>query len=268
MKVSIITVTYNSEKYLEECINSIIKQTYKNIEYIIIDGNSRDRTKEIIDNYKDNISIFISENDNGIYDAINSGIKKSTGDIIGLLHSDDILHDINVVTRIVNSFKMETDCVYSDSYFINQITNKKTRFYSSRNFSNWKFRIGLMPSHPTIYFKSKVLKKYPLYNIDLTIASDFDLILRHFVLYETKSLYIRDIWVIMREGGVSTLGYRSKLKITNEILLSCNANNIYTNKLLLSVRFLFKLFGYVNLFLECLLFCMLQIIITIKRIQM
>jgi glycosyltransferase involved in cell wall biosynthesis len=246
MKVSIITVTFNSEKYLEQCINSIINQTYTNIEYIIIDGNSSDKTKDIIQKYLENVSVFISEKDSGIYDAINKGIERSTGDIIGLLHSDDMLHDINVISRIVDSFESDTDCVYSDSYFINKVSNNKTRFYSSKNFSNWMFSIGLMPSHPTIYFKSKILKKHPLYDIKFKIASDFDLILRHFIIYRSKSKYIKDLWVIMREGGVSTLGYKSKLQITNEVLKSCKANNIYTNKILLSVRFIFKLFGYIN----------------------
>jgi len=246
MKVSIITVTYNSENYLEDCINSIINQTYNNIEFIIIDGNSKDKTKDIIQKYLDKISIFISENDNGIYDAINKGIESSSGDIIGLLHSDDMLHDTNVISRIAESFESDTDCVYSDSYFINQNTSNKTRFYSSRIFSNWMFRIGLMPSHPTIYFKSPILKKHPLYDINLKIASDYDLVLRHFIIYKSKSKYIKDIWVIMREGGVSTLGYKSKLKITNEISKSCRTNHLYTNKILLSIRFIFKLFGYIK----------------------
>ena len=247
MKVSIITITYNSEKYLEECIISIRNQTYKNIEYIIIDGDSNDNTKEIINKYKEDVSIYLSEKDRGIYDAINKGIEKSTGDIIGLLHSDDFLHDSNVIKRVVNSFVNDIDCVYADSFYITQISNKKTRFYSSSNFANWKFRIGIMPSHPTLYFNSEVLKKYPLYNLKYKIASDFDLVLRHFILYKTKSKYIKDIWVIMREGGISTLGFRSKLKITNEVLESCKVNNIYTNKLLLSVRYLFKLSGYLKI---------------------
>jgi glycosyltransferase involved in cell wall biosynthesis len=246
MKVSLITVTYNSEKYIETCIKSVINQDYLNIEYIIIDGNSNDNTKQIINEYKDNISMFISENDKGIYDALNKGIEISTGDIVGLLHSDDLLHDNNVISRIVKSFQSDTDCVYSDSYYINQITNKKTRYYSSNNFTNWKFSIGLMPSHPTIYFRSKVLKEYQLYNINYKIASDFDLILRHFISYKCRSKYIKDIWVIMREGGVSTLGYSSKIKITKELLKSCRENKVYTNKFLLSIRYLFKLYGYLN----------------------
>lgn len=244
MKVSIITVTYNSEKYIEDCINSVILQSYDDIEYIIIDGNSKDQTKDILLKYKDNIDILISEDDNGIYDAINKGLLISTGDIIGLLHSDDKLHDINVITRIVNSLTFDTDCVYADSYFINPNTNRKTRYYSSSNFHNWKFRIGLMPSHPTMYFKSNIIKSKPLYDLRFKIASDYDLALRHFMLYKIKSKYINDVWVVMREGGISTKGIKSKINITNEIQLSCKKNQIYTNKILLNFRFLYKLLGY------------------------
>ena len=246
MKVSIITVTYNSEKFISDCINSVIFQSYKNIEYIIIDGNSKDDTKNIINKFSDKIDIVISEDDNGIYDAINKGIRICTGDIVGLLHSDDMFHDIDVVSRIVSSFNNNTQCVYADSFFIDPIYNKKSRFYSSKNFSNWMFRIGLMPSHPTIYFNTQILKTKPLYNLDYKIGSDFDLILRHFHTYKTKSKYVNDVWVIMREGGISTSGVKSKIKITNEILKSCNNNRLYTNKLFLSLRYFFKLLGYLK----------------------
>ena len=246
MKVSIITVTFNSEKFISDCINSVITQSYKNIEYIIIDGNSKDETKNIIKKFSDNIDIFITEDDYGIYDAINKGINICTGDIVGLLHSDDMLHDIDVVSRIVNSFKNGTDCVFADSYFIDPSSNKKSRFYSSKNFTNWMFRFGLMPSHPTIYFNTQVIKSKPLYNLDFKIASDFDLLLRHFIKYKIKSIYINDVWVVMREGGISTRGLKSKMIITNEILISCRNNGLYTNKILLTLRYFYKLLGYLK----------------------
>ena len=167
MKVSIITVTYNSDKYLEKCISSVLSQDFPNIEYIIIDGNSTDNTKKIISKYHNNIDIFISESDFGIYDAINKGIRISTGEIIGLLHSDDFFHDNNVISRIVNSFDKDTDAVFADSFFID-IKNKKKRYYSSKNFKNWKFRFGLMPSHPTFYIKRQILKGVDLYNIGVS----------------------------------------------------------------------------------------------------
>lgn len=241
-KISIITVTYNSSKYLKDCIESVISQDYKNIEYIIIDGNSKDNTLEIIKSYESKIHTFISEKDNGIYDAINKGIKLSTGDFIGLLHSDDFFQDKNVVTRIINSFSnLETDCVYSNSYYINPISNKVTRKYSSQNFKNWKFRFGLMPSHPTFYIKSSKLKSHDLYDSNFKIAADFDLLVRHFCFYNTKSIFIHDNWVIMREGGISTKGFRSKMKITKELMLSCKKNKVYTNYFFLTMRFLFKI---------------------------
>ena len=174
-KISIITVTYNSSKYLKDCIESVIFQDYKNIEYIIIDGNSTDNTLEIIKSYESNLLIYISEKDNGIYDAINKGIKLSTGDYVGLLHSDDFFKDNTVVSRIINSFSnFDTDSVYSNSFFINPISNKVTRKYSSQNFKNWKFRFGLMPSHPTFYIKGSKLKSHDLYDNNFKIAADFD----------------------------------------------------------------------------------------------
>lgn len=244
MKVSIITVTYNSEKWLEECILSVIRQTYNNIEHIIIDGGSVDNTLKIIDNHKSNIDLFVSEPDKGIYDAINKGIKISSGEIIGLLHSDDMFYDCDVISRIVSSFSNNIDAVYSDSIFINFNTNKKTRHYSSKFFKNNLFRFGLMPSHPTFYIKSTILKSFPLYSLKYRIASDFDLLLRHFLIYNLSVVYVKDIWVIMREGGISTSGYKSKMAITSEILLSCKQNGIYTNKFMLSLRYLIKLTGY------------------------
>jgi len=245
MKVSIITVTYNSDKYLEKCINSVLSQDFPNIEYIIIDGNSTDNTKKIISKYHDNIDIFISESDFGIYDAINKGIRISNGEIIGLLHSDDFFHDNNVISRIVNSFDKDTDAVFADSFFID-IKNKKKRYYSSKNFKNWKFRFGLMPSHPTFYIKRQILKGVDLYNISLKIAADFEFLLRLFTKYNIKYKYIKDIWVIMLEGGASTKSIKSKLTITKEIYIAAKINNYYTNLLFLNMRYFYKLYKYIK----------------------
>lgn len=241
-KISIITVTYNSSKYLKDCIESVISQDYKNIEYIIIDGNSSDNTLEIIKSYESNVHTYISEKDSGLYDAINKGIKLSTGDYVGLLHSDDFFKDNNVVSRIINSFSnVDTDSVYANSFYINQTSNKVTRKYSSQNFKKWKFRFGLMPSHPTFYIKGSKLKSHDLYDEKFKIAADFDLLLRHFCFYNTNSKFINDDWVIMREGGISTKGISSKIKITKELMLSCKKNKVYTNYFFLTMRFLFKI---------------------------
>jgi glycosyltransferase involved in cell wall biosynthesis len=239
MKVSIITVTFNSEKVLEKTILSVINQDYHDIEYIIIDGNSNDNTKKIIKSYANNVDVYISEPDYGIYDAINKGIKIAKGNIIGLLHSDDFLYDNNVISRVVNSFDINTDAVFADSFFIDH-NNKFKRFYSSKNFKNWKFRFGIMPSHPTFYIKRDVLNGIDLYNITFKIAADFDFLLRLFIKYKIRYKYVNEIWVVMLEGGVSTKSFRSKLKISKEIIKSCKINNFYTNLLFINLRFIYK----------------------------
>ncbi len=240
MKVSIITLTYNSEKYIEYCVKSVINQDYACIEYIVIDGKSIDKTLNILNKYSNNIDILISEKDNGLYDALNKGIRLATGDIIGILHSDDFFHDSNVISRIVKSFNNNLDVVFSDSFFINDAFKFK-RYYSSRYFSNWMFKFGLMPSHPTIYIKKEIFLSNNLYNSTFSIAADFEFILRLFIIKKIRYKYIKDIWVVMREGGVSTKNLYAKFKITKELMIACKLNNLSTNYILLSLRFLFKI---------------------------
>jgi glycosyltransferase involved in cell wall biosynthesis len=238
MLVSIITVVYNGEKAIENCINSVITQDYKNIQYIIIDGNSNDNTCNIINKYRDKIDIFISENDKGIYDAINKGISYAKGDIIGLLHADDLFFNDKIISKVVNNFNLDIDLVFSDSVYINDL-NKIIRYYSSKNFKNWKFKFGLMPSHPTCYIRRKILFDVK-YDINFKIAGDFDLLLRLFVLKKINYLYIPEIWVIMKIGGLSTKNFKSKVTITKEILYSFKKNKLHTNYLFLNLRFLIK----------------------------
>jgi glycosyltransferase involved in cell wall biosynthesis len=244
MKVSIITVTYNSEKYLKTCIDSVLNQTYKNIEYIIIDGFSKDDTIKIINSYGSQIQKFISEPDLGLYDAINKGITISTGDIIGLLHSDDFLISNEIVDVIVKSFNDNIDCVYANSQFINKNNGFYTRFYYSGFFKENTIKYGLMPSHPTMYFRNSVLKKYSLYNLKYKIASDFDLIFRHYVLYKTRMHFINQTWVIMRDGGLSNKGIKSKLKISKEIFTILKSHKVQTNYLFVNFRYIYKLLTF------------------------
>ena len=238
MLVSIITVVYNGEKSIENCINSVLTQDYHNIEYIIIDGNSNDNTSKIINKYRDKIDIFISEKDNGIYDAINKGISYAKGDIIGLLHADDLFYNNTIISKVVNNFNDHIDLVFSDSVYINEF-NKITRYYSSKDFKSWKFKFGLMPSHPTCYIRRKILLN-DKYDINFKIAGDFDLILRLFVLRKINYLYVPDIWIKMMIGGLSTRDFKSKVTITKEIMFSFKKNKLYTNYIFLNLRFIVK----------------------------
>lgn len=244
MKVSIITVCYNSEKTIEDTLKSIQSQTYKDIEYIVIDGLSKDTTNNIVEKYNDVVSIHVSEQDNGLYDAMNKGIKLASGDLIGILNSDDILARKNTIQNIVDSLG-ENDGVYGDVGFYSDdcFLNKK-RHYSSKGFKKEKFGRGIMPAHPAFYFKRDCYEKAGLYRTDFKISSDFDMLLRVYMLEETSFVYIQDEIVKMRLGGVSTSGIMSNYILNKEILHSCKINGVKSGWLSILSKYPEKLIGY------------------------
>ncbi|WP_264565353.1 glycosyltransferase family 2 protein [Flavobacterium sp. N3904] len=207
MKITIITVCYNRKNTIEKAIKSVLEQNYDNIEYIIIDGNSTDGTKEIIESYRDRISKYISEPDNGMYDAINKGLQLATGDVIGLMHSDDEFYDEKAISRIVNRFNYDPSIegVYGDGVYVSN--DNKERLIRNRiggAFSQQKIKAGWLPLHPTVYLKKKIFEKYGLYNINFKIASDTEFLLRYLYKYKIKVSYINAYIVKMRMGGMST----------------------------------------------------------------
>ena len=248
MKISIITVCYNSEKTIAKTIESVISQSYKNIEYIIIDGLSNDKTLDIIEKYKSEIDIVISERDFGIYDAINKGINCATGDVIGILNSDDYFSTSEVLANINNIYNTNPglDILYSDVIFFDDEKKKVTRYYSSKYFKPFMFRFGFQPAHPTFYVKKYVFERLGNYNKSFEIAADFDLMLRFLYFKQLKVLYIDDVWVIMKKGGASTSGLKSALKLNEEILISCKDNNIYSNLFFIYLKYCFKWVGFVR----------------------
>ena len=245
MKISIITVCYNSESTIEDTIKSVINQTHDNIEYIIVDGGSNDKTIDIINSYSDKINKFISEKDNGIYDAINKGINISSGDIIGILNSDDYFFDNTIISNIVNIFKCNNniDSLIGDINFVNN-NNKITRNYKSLNWSPSLFKFGIMPPHPTFYCKRNLYHKFGLYNNTYKIAGDFDLLIRFLYVNKIRYHYYPKVMVIMRLGGISTRGIKSIITINKEILHSCLSNNIKTNYIFIYLKYFKKLFQY------------------------
>lgn len=247
MKVSIITASFNSERTIRDTIQSVLSQSYEDIEYIIIDGNSNDNTKNIISEFSNQIK-FISEPDKGIYDAINKGIKLSTGDIVGILNSDDFFPNNEVVKNVANNFKNnynKIDLLYGDISFINT-HHKVIRHYSAKNFNNKLFRFGLMPPHPSVYIKRSIYLKYGLYITSFKIASDFELLLRYLKINKLRYLYINSTIVYMRLGGVSNSSLKNRFLLNKEILKACTLNSISTNYIIIYCKYIFRVVEYLT----------------------
>lgn len=243
MKVSIITVCYNSAATINDTITSVLSQDYKNIEYIVIDGGSSDATLDIINKYREQISVVISEPDKGIYDAMNKGIKNATGDIVGILNSDDFYETKDVITETVNNFDVDTEIVFGDLIFVKpENIEKITRFYSLPRFKAWKLRFGWMPPHPATFIKKSVYDKYGLYKINYKISADYEVFVRFLLVNKVNFKHINKILVRMRDGGVSTSGLKSSLTLNKEIVKACEENGIYTNIFILMSKLPFKLF--------------------------
>lgn len=246
MKFSIITVVYNNE-CIGTAIESVIRQDYPWIEYIVVDGGSTDHTLDIIGAYRNKIQKVVSEPDLGIYDAINKGIKFATGDVLGLLHADDFLADDSVISRIAAVFEKYPgiNSAYADVIFTERENlGKVTRYYSSRHFKPWMFKFGFQPAHPTFYAKRDLFEQYGLYSTRYKIAGDFELLMRFLYIHKVKALYVRDVWVKMRMGGVSTAGLKSLLRLNGEILQACKSNEVYTNTLMVYSKYMVKWWGF------------------------
>lgn len=212
MKVSIITSCYNREATIRGAIESVLLQDYPNIEYIIIDGASKDNSLKIIKEYKDKITHIVSEPDHGMYEAINKGIRLATGDIIGLVHSDDFLFAKDTISHIVNEFnKTGADFIYGDGLFVDyNNTEKIVRNWIGGNYRLWKMKHGWLPLHPTCYIRREVMIKRGLYNETYKIAADSDLLFRYLVNGDLSVSYLQEYIIRMRMGGLSTDSARRK----------------------------------------------------------
>jgi glycosyltransferase involved in cell wall biosynthesis len=246
LKITIITVCYNSDKTISRTIESVINQNYKNIEYIIIDGGSIDNTLNIIKQYDKKITTVVSETDNGIYDAINKGILLSSGEVVGILNSDDVFTNNDIISIIADTFRTnyEIDSVIGDIRFINK-KGKIHRNYSSKNWSPLKFTWGMMPPHPTFYCKRNLFHKFGFYRNDLKIAADYELMMRFLLLHNISFKYIPKIFVNMSLGGISTKNIFSNLKINKEVLYACHLNGVKTNILKIYTKYIFKILEYI-----------------------
>lgn len=246
MKVSIITVTYNSAKTVADTLRSVKNQSYKNIEHIVIDGASIDDTVKIAHSYPN--TIIKSEPDNGIYDAMNKGVNMATGDIIGILNSDDFYPNDNIIQSIVNTFyKHKTDSVFGDVKFVSPTNlDKVTRHYSSANWNPQKFAYGYMPAHPSFFVKRIFYEKYGLFKTDYEIGADYELLIRFLYVHKISYHYIKQSLITMRAGGVSNRNIKSVYTLNKEIIRACRENGISTNFPKLSLKFFSKLREFIK----------------------
>jgi len=228
MKISIITITYNSEKTLRDTMDSVLGQSYKDIEYILVDGKSKDGTCDIIRSYGDRVSKFVSEKDKGLYDALNKGIRMATGDVVGFLHSDDIFASTETTKMIAEAFiKFKVDSVYGDLVYVDQNdTDKIIRFWRSRRFSRARALTGWMPPHPTFYVKREIYEKYGGFNTTFRIAADYESILRFLVRFRVSTFYIPLVLIRMRVVGESNKSIKNVIRKSLEDIRAMHINGL------------------------------------------
>jgi glycosyltransferase involved in cell wall biosynthesis len=248
MKVSIITVVYNNEKTISHAVDSVLSQDYGDIEYIVVDGNSKDGTMDVLRGYGNRISKLISEKDKGLYDAMNKGIRAATGDVVGILNSDDFFYNNSIISSIVAGFKKNPslDAVVGDIVFVKDDIEKVLRHYSSRKWQPRKFAWGYMPAHPSFFVKRELFEKLGYYKLDYKIAADYELLVRFLLVNKIKWEYLPVITTKMRMGGASTKNLNSIITLNKEIRRGCRENNVYTNYLMIYSKYLFKPFEFLT----------------------
>ncbi|WP_302356138.1 glycosyltransferase family 2 protein [uncultured Alistipes sp.] len=246
MKITIITATYNSGATLRDTIKSVLGQTYLDYEHIIVDGKSKDATLDIIREYEPHYQgklRWISEPDKGIYDAMNKGIRMATGDIVGLLNSDDFYTSNDVLEHVAKALSdSNVDAIYGDIHYVNDddLTHC-VRYYSSRVFSRGLMRLGFMPAHPSFYCRRTIYEKYGLFDTSLRVAADFENLLRLIFVNRIRTKYIPEDFVTMRTGGASSSGIVSHKRILKEHMVAYKQNGVYSNLFLEGLRYLYKI---------------------------
>jgi glycosyltransferase involved in cell wall biosynthesis len=239
MKISIITVVYNNERTIREAINSVLSQTYNNIEYIIIDGQSTDGTLGLIQKYNDRISKIVSETDSGIYDAMNKGIALATGDVIGILNSDDIYADDQVIENVMRLFELDNklDIVYGDlEYVRTDDLSAVVRIWRSLPYYETYFEDGHVPPHPSLFLRRAVYQQAGVFNLQMKLAADYEFMLRVFKKHHYKSNYLPRLLVKMRLGGSTNKSLTNIIKGNLEILKAWKVNGLRAPILLMPNR--------------------------------
>ena len=244
MKVSIITVCFNSEKTICETIDSISSQSYSDIEHVVVDGGSSDQTASLVKTKIRSGDIFISEPDDGLYDAMNKGIDLANGEIVGILNSDDFYESEDVISSVVEAFSEnpDVDILFGDVVFVSpEDLSRVIRYYGARHFRPWKLRFGWMPPHPATFVRRSAYERVGGYRLDMRIAADYDMFVRWLLIAHLKWKYLDKVLVRMRAGGVSTSGFKSSIRLNREIVRACRDSGIYTNLLFVLSKIPFKL---------------------------
>lgn len=213
-KVSIVTVVYNARETVEDAIESVVRQTYDNVEYVVIDGKSTDGTRDIIARYDDEIDHFVSESDEGIYSAMNKGVRATTGDIVGILNADDFYADEKVIERVVETFeRRNTDCVYGDLVYVEpEDPDEVVRYWRAGEFETERIRRGWMPPHPTLFIRRKLYERFGGFDQSLDISADYELIVRLLYRRCASAAYLPKVLVRMRNGGSSNSSLVQRLR--------------------------------------------------------
>jgi glycosyltransferase len=218
MKVSIITDVLNAKDTIEDTVLNVLCQTYKDIEYIVIDGKSTDGTIEVIDKYRARIDKFVSEPDNNHFEAMNKGLKLATGEIVGFLHSDDVYATDKIVARVAKEFEeRDMDCLWGDLVYVSKKNPEKVlRYWRSCDYRDYLFNSGWMPPHPTFFAKRTVYESYGYFDTNLQISADYEMMLRLLHIHRISSYYLSGIMVKMRAGGLSNRSIRNLLHKSRE----------------------------------------------------
>ena len=266
MKISLITACYNSAATIRTATESLLSQKGVDVEYIVVDGGSKDGTVDIIKEYADktrnsqlltpNFTFrWLSERDKGMYDAINKGIKIATGDIVGILNADDMFESENTLAHVVEAFRSggvesggvgeRIDCVYADIRFVKDDLQTTSRYYSAKHWKPWMLQWGKMPPHPSVYIKRKLFERHGLYKLGYDIAADYELLVRYLRKAGVTARYIAGSVVRMRMGGKSTRGWRSNLKLNQEIVRANRENGYFCCLPMLLPKYLFKIFEFI-----------------------
>lgn len=242
VSLSIITICFNAEKTIERCIRSVISQTYPNVEYIVIDGASQDGTWQVIDSFTSGISHKISEPDKGLYDAINKGIKRASGEVVGLIHADDWLAADDVLEEIARAFgaNPSLDAVYGNLDFYTP-AGKVVRRWRAGPYQRSKLARGWMPAHPTFYVRRKYFAQYGLYDDAFGSAADYELMLRFLYTHQLKARFINRVLVNMQTGGISNRSFKNRLRANLADLRAMQKHGVKRAPLILLLKILRKI---------------------------